>query len=150
MLNARRLLGRIVLVGTLALVLIAGGAFTAIEIRWTRTFDAPYPDIYASTDPAVIAQGKYLVYGPAACGYCHVPKSDWPRLDAGETLALTGRHLFRLPLGDLYSANITPDPDTGIGRRSDGELSEFPGMACAPTAGRRSRSWSSRISATRI
>ena len=125
MLNTPGLIRRIGLIGTLAVVLVVGGAFTAVEMRWTRTFDAPYPDVHASTDPDVIAQGKYLVYGPAACAYCHVPKSDWTRLDAGAELPLRGLHLFRLPLGDLYSANITPDPETGIGRRTDGELARI-------------------------
>jgi mono/diheme cytochrome c family protein len=118
-------IGKVVLGATLVLVLLAGGAFTAIEMRWTRTFDAPYPDIRASTDPEVVARGRYLAYGPAACAYCHVPKSEWPRLDAGDALPLSGLHLFRLPLGDLYSANLTPDADTGIGRRTDGELARI-------------------------
>jgi mono/diheme cytochrome c family protein len=39
-----------------------------------------------------------------------------------EHLPLTGHHLFRLPFGDIYSANLTPDVETGIGRRSDAEL----------------------------
>jgi hypothetical protein len=106
-------------------VLLAGGAFTAIEVRWTRTFDAPYPDIHATRDPVVIARGEYLAYGPAACAYCHVPKSEWTRLDAGDALPLSGLHLFRLPMGDLYSANLTPDGATGVGRRTDGELARI-------------------------
>jgi hypothetical protein len=48
-----------------------------------------------------------------------VPKDEWPRLDRGEELPLAGKHLFRLPFGEFYSANLTPDAATGIGRRSD-------------------------------
>jgi mono/diheme cytochrome c family protein len=105
-----------------AVALVAVGLAVTVEVRARRTFEAPYPAIGATTDPAVIAAGEYLVYGPAACAYCHVPKSEWKRLDRGEQLPLTGDHLFSLALGNLYSANLTPDPDTGIGRRTDGEL----------------------------
>ena len=53
---------------------------------------------------------------------CHVPKERWIDLDAGQRLPLSGSHVFRLPFGELFSANLTPDQVTGIGRRSDGEL----------------------------
>jgi hypothetical protein len=106
----------------LALAVLVGAALATVEVRSRRTFAAPYPAIAASTDPAIVADGRYLVYGPAACAYCHVLKSEWKRLDAGELLPLTGNHLFPLPFGSLFSANITPDVETGIGRRTDGEL----------------------------
>ena len=38
-----------------------------ILLRQDMTYDAPYPSVSASTDSAVIARGKYLVYGPAHC-----------------------------------------------------------------------------------
>src|SRR5829696_1674152 len=107
----------------LILLALAGGVL--LEVRWKRRFDAPYPSIAASQDAAVVAQGEYLVYGAAACAYCHVPREDWDRLARGERLPLTGNHLFRLPFGELYSANLTPDRETGIGRRSDGELARI-------------------------
>ena len=97
----------------------------AVELRSTRRFDAPYPALAASYDPAVLAQGEDPVYGPAACAYCHVPREQWGSLDQGERLPLTGHHLFPLPFGHIYSANITPDPRTGIGRRTDAELARI-------------------------
>jgi mono/diheme cytochrome c family protein len=106
----------------LAALLVAGGVLGAIQLRWKRTFDAPYPSIAASTDPAIIEQGRYLTYGPAACAYCHLPREEWSTLARGAMPPLTGNHLFRLPLGELYSPNITSDAETGIGRRTDGEL----------------------------
>jgi mono/diheme cytochrome c family protein len=106
-----------------AVIIVLGiGALTAIEVRSARTFDAPYPAVAVSSDPGVIARGRYLVYGPAACAYCHVPKEEWKRLDAGAELPLAGNHVFRLPFGEFYSSNLTPDADTGIGRRTDQEL----------------------------
>ena len=111
-----------VLAAGVLLVILIVAALVAIQVRSTRTFDAPYPPITASSDPTVIAHGKYLVYAAAACAYCHVPKDEWKRLDRGEELPLAGNHVYRLPLGELFSSNLTPDHETGIGRRSDQEL----------------------------
>ena len=108
-----------------ALVVLICAGIVVLEARRNRTFDAPYPAITASTDPAAVARGRYLIYGPAACAYCHVPRSEWPRLAAGETLPLSGNHVFRLPFGEFYSSNLTPDRETGIGARTDGELARI-------------------------
>lgn len=107
----------------LALVLAAG--VIVVEARWKRRFEAPYPSVSARQESAIVARGEYLVYGAAACAYCHVPREEWGRLDRGERLSLTGHHLFRLPFGDIYSSNLTPDSQTGIGRRSDAELARI-------------------------
>ena len=93
-----------------------------IQFRWKRTFDAPTPDLRATTDSTMIARGRYLAYSAAGCAYCHLPKVDWARLDAGEQPPLSGNHVFPLPFGQLHSPNLTPDATTGIGRRSDGEI----------------------------
>jgi mono/diheme cytochrome c family protein len=119
-------LTRRVLVGLVfGIVVLAGIGLAAVEVRWTRRFEAPYPAVHASPDPAVIGHGEYLVYNAAACAYCHVPRSEWSALAQGKRLALTGDHLFRLPFGEIYSANLTPDSATGIGRRSDGDLARI-------------------------
>jgi mono/diheme cytochrome c family protein len=117
-----RTLRKLLLVSVAVFVVIVSAGFAAVEMRWTRTFGAPYPMIGATKDPAVVARGRYLVYGPGACVYCHVPKEEWPKLDAGATPPLSGNHVFRLPFGDFYSPNLTPDRETGIGARDDGEL----------------------------
>jgi mono/diheme cytochrome c family protein len=109
----------------LGLALAAVAAVILVQARWTRRFEAPYPAIAGSADPGMVSRGEYLVYGAAACAYCHVPREEWGRLDRGERLPLTGHHLFRLPFGDIYSANLTPHADTGIGRRSDADLARI-------------------------
>ena len=106
-------------------VLLGLAGFGVVEARWKRTFDVPYPALRATSDAAVVERGRYLVYGPAACAYCHVPREDWARLAAGEELPLSGQHLFRLPFGELRSANLTTDGQTGIGLRTDGELARI-------------------------
>lgn len=112
----------IVVGGVLALVLVG---LAVVQLRWKRTFDVPFPSIAASHDPAIIARGAYLVYGAAACAHCHVPREDWPKLNAAGTPPLAGAHVFPLPFGFLYSANLTSDQETGIGRRTDAELARI-------------------------
>src|SRR5262245_48666262 len=93
------------------------------QLRWDRTFTAPASALQASTDSAAIARGRYLVYGPAHCAYCHTSGPEqWARIDAGEPVPLTGGLLFPIPPGRFRTPNLTPDPETGIGRRSDEEL----------------------------
>lgn len=116
---------KILLWGGAALVIAASSALAATELRWTRTFTSAYPAITASADPQVIAHGRYLVFGPAACAYCHVPREQWPMLAAGAAPPLYGTHVFRLPFGVFHSSNLTPDQETGIGRRTDGELARI-------------------------
>jgi mono/diheme cytochrome c family protein len=116
---------RLVLALAIGAATLVAALFISIQVRWRRTFDAPLPALRASTDSAVIARGKYLAYGPATCAYCHVPKSEWPRLDAGEMPELAGNHVFVVPFGTIYSANLTPDDETGIGRRTDAELARI-------------------------
>ena len=119
----RRRWRQVLLALTVGLLLLVGAVWATVELRWKRRFDAPYPPVAANADQAVISRGEYLVYSAAACAYCHVPRDQWPVLDRGERLPLTGDHLFRLPFGQIYSSNLTPDPETGIGTRSDAELS---------------------------
>ncbi|MES1221264.1 MAG: cytochrome c [Bacteroidota bacterium] len=85
-----------------------------------KKFSAPYPaNIHASTDSAVIARGRYLAFGPAHCSGCHSPASNQEKINAGEQLPLMGGLVFELPIGKLYSRNITPDDETGIGKLPD-------------------------------
>ena len=117
----KRIIVRSAIVLAGVVVVAVAGAGTTISMRWKRTFEAPYPDIVASTDPAIIAKGAYLAYGPAHCAYCHTPQEDWPKLTAGEPVPMRGGFQFPVPFGTFFSRNLTPD-ETGIGKRTDGEL----------------------------
>ena len=74
---------RIILRSLIAIVGVVAAAVgllvLALQLGWARRHDAPEPQLHATTDPDVVARGRYLVYGPAACAYCHRPKTDWPR-----------------------------------------------------------------------
>ena len=116
---------RVAVIALAAVGIVAVAGLAVLEWRWRRHFDVPYPSVVTSADPGTVARGGYLVYSAAACAYCHVPRERWPELDRGERLPLTGHHLFRLPFGDIYSANLTPDGETGIGRHSDAAIARM-------------------------
>jgi mono/diheme cytochrome c family protein len=61
---------------------------------------------------ALVARGEYLAKA-ADCVACHTAPG-------GQKFA--GGLAFRLPFGTLYSPNITPDPDTGIGAWTNAEF----------------------------
>ena len=61
---------------------------------------------------SLVARGEYLTRA-ADCEACHTSKG-------GQRFA--GGRAFVLPFGTLYSPNITPDPETGIGHWSDAEF----------------------------
>ena len=88
-----------------------------------KKYDAPYPDIKASTDPAVIARGKYLAFGPAHCATCHSPVDKIMDVEAGLLEPpLTGGYGIKIPIGIFRASNLTPDPETGIGKLTDAEI----------------------------
>jgi hypothetical protein len=74
--------------------------------------------------PGRLARGKYLVENVAACMECHSPhdftKRDLPTpagmIAAGQHFPVKG-----LP-GNVVAANLTPDPETGLGRWTDDEI----------------------------
>jgi mono/diheme cytochrome c family protein len=111
-------------VAAVLVLLLAAAALLliALQLGWARRHDAPYPPVRATTDAGVIARGRYLVYGPAACAYCHRPKADWPRLARGDTPPLSGSHEFPLPFGAILSSNLTSDRETGLGAASDSAI----------------------------
>lgn len=105
------------LVGLIVLAVSAGAIYVAS--RQNLTFDAPYPEVVASTDSAVIARGHYVVRNLANCAQCHGDTSQRVASYAGADVPLSGGYLFDLPPGKFYVRNITPDKQTGIGKIPD-------------------------------
>lgn len=114
---------------------LAGGVISVFGILWLTTTPAA-----GGRPTAAVERGRYLVaFG--ACGDCHTPlkmnptthqpEPDNSRLLSGHPegapdptgtlgatdLALIGGSFtaFRLPFGVVYSANLTPDRETGLG-----------------------------------
>ena len=61
---------------------------------------------------SLVARGEYLTLA-ADCKACHTVPGDVP---------FAGGRAFALPFGTLYTPNITPDEETGIGAWSDAEF----------------------------
>src|SRR5687767_11244723 len=104
---------------TLALLLAAGALLLALFVsrNWNRLWDeVPTPNLHASTDPRIIARGRYLVTGPAHCAECHTGSiAEYERSFSSKNLpVLAGGSAFRIGpagnLGTVYSKNLTPDP----------------------------------------
>jgi mono/diheme cytochrome c family protein len=109
-----------------ALIVVFGGAALLYAmLAYTRPWDVPVPEAHASSDPAVIARGRYIVYGPGRCADCHSPDASRAALTRGEDTPLTGGPGERTYLGSWTAPNLTPDADTGIGRVSDGALARL-------------------------
>lgn len=90
-------------------LLIAVVVVAAIAIAWPRAefVAASSPAAWAAT-PENIARGAYLARA-GDCVACHTARGG-PEYAGGRALDT--------PFGRLYGPNITPDPETGIGRWS--------------------------------
>ena len=67
-----------------------------------------------AAEPDEVARGTYLA-NAADCVACHTDSQHSGRPYAGGRTIVT-------PFGTFYSPNITPDPDTGIGRWSEAQF----------------------------
>ena len=74
-----------------------------------------------------VARGEYLVRAVGHCGECHTPRTMTMATD-------NGRFLAGNPKGpeDQPMPNITPDPDTGIGKWSIEEIADYLGSGNKP------------------
>ena len=68
--------------------------------------------IPAAAEEGAVTRGEYLVRA-GGCFSCHTA--------AGGQMLAGGRALAT-PFGTFYSPNITPDPETGVGRWTDAQF----------------------------
>jgi mono/diheme cytochrome c family protein len=107
------------------LLAFALGFYIFINLSWQKNFSSQYPvdlSLQITTDSASISRGKYLVYGPAHCAHCHVPFEQLTLVEQGIEVPLIGGFGLEIPPGKFNAPNITMDPETGLGNRSDGEI----------------------------
>jgi mono/diheme cytochrome c family protein len=95
------------LLGVLGLTLVGAAGFVALA--WRPEVPAIEPPNRAGFDPALVTSGAELAM-LGNCNVCHT-KADGS--------AYAGGRALQTPFGTLYATNITPDPDTGIGRWSE-------------------------------
>ncbi len=81
---------------------------------------APARNVATVDQSDKLSWGKYLVT-IAGCGGCHTPQEKGQPIDG---MAFAGGEAFRVGEFKAVSANITPDPDTGIGKMSEAEFIE--------------------------
>jgi cytochrome c553 len=94
----KKLLIAVVALGCLGLV-----GFGALA--WRPAIAPVAPAALGRFAPEVVAKGEALAVG-GYCGACHTAKG-------GQTFA--GGYAMATPFGVIYSTDITPDRETGIG-----------------------------------
>ncbi|WP_188583770.1 c-type cytochrome [Azorhizobium oxalatiphilum] len=98
-----------VVVAALAVLIVGGGG----AIYWaTRIPASPFDRTAAASSTDLPGRGEYVAR-QADCVACHTVEHGAP---------FTGGLAMGTPLGAIYSTNITPDPETGIGTYT---LAEF-------------------------
>lgn len=94
-------------IGLAAVVVVAGAGFLALA--WKPAIAPVSPPDRTSFDPALVAEGAKLA-AVGNCTACHTRPG-------GRSFA--GGLPLPTPFGTIYSTNITPDPETGIGAWSE-------------------------------
>ena len=98
----------LIVVGSLLLVIVAGGAIF-VAARQNLKFDPPYPDVTASRDSAIVERGRYIVRNVAPCASCHGDPAQRAEYSRGADVPLVGGYVFDIPPGQFYTRNLTPD-----------------------------------------
>jgi mono/diheme cytochrome c family protein len=75
----------------------------------------------AGSSETLVERGAYLVTTVAACGNCHTPRDASGKPMVNMTLA-GGFEFDDGPIGHVVVSNITPDPETGIGKWTEAEI----------------------------
>ncbi len=97
---------------TLAAIVVL--AIAAVAFAWLTRPD-PLPASAIPAHEADLRNGETL-YRAGSCLACHRPPDG--AAGADRSLPLGGRP-FKTPIGVFYPQNITPDPETGIGKWSE-------------------------------
>ena len=95
-------------------------AWRFLQTGWKLLFFTPGPFQPAPDRSVAYNRGAYLVTALAHCGECHTPRNFLGATQSGLWLAGTPDG----PAGQLVP-NITPDPDTGIGKWEKDDIVEL-------------------------
>jgi hypothetical protein len=112
----------LVVAGFLAFLYFIPPFFITPAEEFVATVGAAAPPVTGIADPAeraIAERGRYIV-STTGCIGCHAANGDqgpdYSRYLAGGGLKFTS------PQGTFVSRNLTPDKDTGLGRRTDDEV----------------------------
>lgn len=92
----------------LLLALLIAAALAAYLYYWRPALAPIDPPAATAFSPQVVDKGRILA-GMGNCAACHTATGG---------AAFAGGHGLATPFGTIYATNITPDPQTGIGRWS--------------------------------
>jgi mono/diheme cytochrome c family protein len=118
----RLIKGLVLVVGVLAV--LAGAGVLVLAVKKPAQRPASSEKIEAT--PARLARGEYLALHVVDCLLCH-SEARFDRFGLPRIPGTEGKGGFRfgkefdIP-GVVYARNITPDPETGIGAWTDGEV----------------------------
>ncbi|MGQ0547213.1 MAG: cytochrome c [Betaproteobacteria bacterium] len=88
--------------------LLCGAAILLAACATHAIIEASVPPSPATVDPELVARGAPLA-ALGNCVTCHTAEEGKP---------FAGGYAVKTPFGTVYGTNITPEPDTGIGRWS--------------------------------
>jgi mono/diheme cytochrome c family protein len=97
------------IIGSVLVIFLVGGALAAFAIIWRPAIAAIDPPAPQSFSPDLVKRGRELA-AIGNCSDCHTARGD--KNFAGGVPVPT-------PFGTIFSSNITPDAETGIGRWSE-------------------------------
>jgi mono/diheme cytochrome c family protein len=116
------MLKRVVLWTLAGVTLAIGGGVLYLWLR--KPAMAPPREIKVAMTPERIARGRYLFEQLSDCGGCHSPRDfsrfNGPEIEGQRASGTVFPDEFGLP-GKVTAPNLTPDPETGLGRWTDGE-----------------------------
>lgn len=75
-----------------------------------------------SSQQTLLERGGYLVNGILACGNCHSPKGPPGGAEVRDRFLSGGVVEWDTPAFKVKGPNITPDPETGIGKWTDTQI----------------------------
>jgi mono/diheme cytochrome c family protein len=107
--SARTFTAVCIAAGIVAAGIVASGLYVLYDVSM-HAEDKGAPS--GPVTPALLARGEYLTRA-ADCAACHNAPNGKP---------FAGGLPFKLPFGTIYSSNITPDRETGIGNWSDDDF----------------------------
>jgi mono/diheme cytochrome c family protein len=106
------------------IVVLVIGLVVLIQLAWDRPVNRDVPEMIAPTDDETLSRGEYLYKYTLICWDCHGADGG----NSPDEVQAGGAEFDLSEIGPpggfgvVYASNITPDPETGIGEWTDGEI----------------------------
>lgn len=111
--------------GVAALAVVAIAAIGVSYLALRKPAQRPAPVVKVEATPERVARGKYLVHHVSICFDCHSERTYAYALPFKPGREGVGGFVWNEQIGfpgTLAAANLTPDPETGLGQWTDGEI----------------------------